>query len=122
MIVLDDVEGGSRWFCTLLGLTSGHGGPEYEMLLDGDRLVAQLHRWDTHDHPHLGDRGDPSRGNGVLVWFATDDFEGVVHRTRELGVDVLDGPRFNENAHQDELWMRGPEGYTVVVASRRGGA
>jgi hypothetical protein len=65
MLVLDDVEGGSDWFCTVLGVTSGHGGADYEMLMDGNEIVAQLHHW------------------------------------------------------QHEVWLRGPEGYTVVVAGAR---
>lgn len=40
MVVLADVEAGSKWFQDVLGLRSGHGGPEYEMLMDGDELVA----------------------------------------------------------------------------------
>ncbi|MEX1006324.1 MAG: VOC family protein [Acidimicrobiia bacterium] len=119
MVVLDDVEAGSRWFCDVLGFTSGHGGPEYEMLMDGDELVAQLHLWDVHEHGHLGDRADPSRGNGVLLWFVIDDFDGVVHRAMAAGVDVLEGPTFNNGAGQHEIWLRGPEGYVVVVASIR---
>jgi extradiol dioxygenase family protein len=119
MIVLDDVEAGSRWFCTVLGVSSGHGGADYEMLLDGEELVAQLHRWEAHEHPHLGDHDDPSRGNGVLLWFTTDDFDGVVERADRLGTEVLIGPLFNENARQREVWLRGPEGYAVVVAGPR---
>jgi hypothetical protein len=119
MIVLDDVEAGSRWFCTVLGVTSGHGGPDYEMLMDGDELVAQLHHWGTDHHPHLGNHDDPSRGNGTLLWFATDDFDGAVDRAAGLQTEVLEGPLFNDNASQHEVWLRGPEGYTVVVAGPR---
>jgi catechol 2,3-dioxygenase-like lactoylglutathione lyase family enzyme len=117
MIVVDDVPAASRWFQDVLGVTSGHGGPEYEMLMDGDELVAQLHRWDVHDHAHLGDREDESRGNGVLLWFMSDDFDGVVERVRARGVEVLEGPLVN--GRQREVWIRGPEGYRVVVASPR---
>jgi hypothetical protein len=119
MLVLDDVERGSEWFCTVLGVTSGHGGADYEMLMDGDEVVAQLHHWEADEHPHLGDRNDPSRGNGALLWFATDDFDGVMARVEAVGTGVLSGPLFNENAKQHEVWLRGPEGYTVVVAGPR---
>ncbi len=121
LIALSDVEAGSRWFRDVLGLRSGHGGPGYEMLMDGDELVAQLHHWEADEHPHLGDPDDPSRGNGVLLWFATDDFDAVVDRVERAHVDVLDGPLRNPNAGQWEVWVRGPEGYTVVVAGRREG-
>ena len=116
MIVVSDVEAASQWFCAVLGLQSGHGGAEYEMLLSGSEVVAQLHRWDAHEHPHLGDQTDPSRGNGVLLWFAVDGFEAVVSRIEPTTTVVLDGPLLNPNSKQRELWVRGPEGYVVVAA------
>lgn len=119
MIVVRDVRAASRWFQRVLGLTSGHGGEEYEMLMDGDALVAQLHRWDTHEHPHLGDEADPSRGNGVLLWFATDEFDALLARVEDAAATVLDGPLHNPNAGQRELWLEGPEGYRVVIAGPR---
>ena len=39
-------------------------------------MVAQLHDWEADEHPHMGSPSEPSRGNGVLLWFATDDFDG----------------------------------------------
>ena len=119
MIVLTDVRAGSRWFQAVLGLCSGHGGDEYEMLMDGDELVLQLHRWDTHGHPHLGNADDPSRGNGVLLWFGTDDFNALVDRVRAADASVLEGPLYNESGRQHEIWLQGPEGYRIVVAGPR---
>lgn len=116
MLVVADVPVASRWFQEVVGLTSGHGGVEYEMLLDGGELVAQLHQWEADEHPHLGDPTDPSRGNGVLLWFATDDFDAALRRVAATGADVLDGPLENPNAGHREIWLRGPEGYVVVVA------
>jgi catechol 2,3-dioxygenase-like lactoylglutathione lyase family enzyme len=116
MIVLADVEAGSRWFVDVVGLASGHGGAEYEMLLDGDQLVAQLHQWEADEHPHLGDPDEPSRGNGVLLWFGTDDFDAAMTRVEANGAEIVDGPLVNPNAKQREVWLRGPEGYLVVIA------
>ena len=116
MVVLADVEAGSRWFQDVLGLKSAHGGTEYEMLMDGDELVLQLHQWEADEHPYLGNPDDPSRGNGVLLWFATDDFDALMQRVTDGAVVVLDGPLVNPNAGHREVWVRGPEGYTVVVA------
>jgi hypothetical protein len=72
LIAVADVEAGSRWFQQVLGLTSGHGGRNYEMLL--------------------------------------------VERVRAHEVTVLDGPLLNPNSRNREVWMRGPEGYVVVVS------
>lgn len=116
MIALSDVPAGAQWFSDVLGLRSGHGGNEYDQLYDGDVMVAQLHDWDAEEHPHLGDPSDPSRGNGVLLWFVTQDFDALVARVETHQVEVLEGPQFNPNARHQEIWLRGPEGYVVVVA------
>ena len=65
LICVHDVESSSRWYQRLLGCQSGHGGAEYERLNSGNRLILQLHRWDTtHEHGALGDVGDRPYGNG----------------------------------------------------------
>jgi catechol 2,3-dioxygenase-like lactoylglutathione lyase family enzyme len=120
MIVVHDVEATSAWFQRALGLCSGHGGPEYEMLMSGDRLVLQLHRWEAHEHPHLGEPDLRPHGNGVLLWFETDDFDAALQRIRQAEATVLDGPLVNPNAQHREVWLRDPNGYKVVVASRYG--
>lgn len=84
--------------------------------MDGSELVVQLHQWEADEHPHLSDADNPSRGNGVLLWFATDDFDGVMRRVEETGTVVLDGPLVNPNSGQREVWVRGPEGYVGVAA------
>jgi catechol 2,3-dioxygenase-like lactoylglutathione lyase family enzyme len=129
LIAVHDVEASSSWYQRLLGCRSGHGGAEYERLLAGDRLVMQLHNWDVeHHHGHLGDSDVRPYGNGVLLWFEVDDFDAAVARAGELGADVVLPPHRNPPegepggpAHR-ELWIRDPDGYTVVVASPDGEA
>lgn len=120
LIAVDDVPAASRWYQALLGCRSGHGGDEYERLIDASgRLVMQLHAWDAHNHPHLGDASRP-RGNGVLLWFQVDDFDAAVMRAKSLGAAILEGPTVNPNAHHRELWLRDHDGYVVVLASAYG--
>ncbi len=129
LIAVRDVEASSRWYQHLLGLRSGHGGPQYERLLAGDTLVLQLHHWET-EHHH-GRIGDPDReiGNGLLLWFGeTTDFDVVVARAEQLGAPLVlpphrNPPPSNGNgpAHR-EIWLKDPDGYTVVVASPDGEA
>jgi len=116
MITVADVEASSQWYCAVLGLRSGHGGDEYEMLLADDELVLQLHHWDVDEHPHLGDPSDRSRGNGAVLWFAADDFDGTVERVRSSGASIIDGPLENPLAHHREVWLRDLDGYCVVVS------
>ena len=121
LIAVQDVETASRWYQQLLGCRSGHGGSEYERLVDPEgTMILQLHAWDAHEHPHLGDPGTRSRGNGVLLWFQVGDFSATVERARGLSAEILEGPEVNPNARHREIWLRDPDGYVVVLASAYG--
>jgi catechol 2,3-dioxygenase-like lactoylglutathione lyase family enzyme len=121
MIVVADVEASSRWYRKLLGCRSGHGGKEYEQLVDAEgALLLQLHRWDAHEHPHMGNPRRKPYGNGVLLWFETAAFDAALARARRLEVEIIDGPLVNPNARHREVWIRDPDGYVVVLASPYG--
>ena len=118
LIVVADVEASSLYYQALLGYESGHGGAAYERLLYRGELVMQLHAWDAdeHHHEYLGKQGVKPYGNGVLLWFETDDFDGAVARARKLEAEILEEPHLNENAGHREVWLRDPDGYVVVIA------
>ena len=125
MIAVRDVEASSRWYQELLGLTSDHGGTEYERLLADGVLVLQLHHHEVAHHH--GAIGDPSRdvGSGVLLWFGeVSDFDGVLRRAGELGATVIRpvhrNPPEGEGPSHREVWISDLDGYTVVVASPDG--
>jgi catechol 2,3-dioxygenase-like lactoylglutathione lyase family enzyme len=121
LIAVRSVEASSRWYQRLLGARSGHGGADYEQIVDqAGTMILQLHAWDVHDHPHLGDPGVTPYGNGVLLWFEVEDFPGAVARAQVLSAEVLEGPMFNPNANHREIWLRDPDGYVVVLASAYG--
>jgi predicted enzyme related to lactoylglutathione lyase len=129
MIAVRDVEASSRWYQRLLGLQSDHGGPHYERLLAAGTLALQLHNRETeHHHGRIGDPGN-ELGNGVLLWFGeVADFDDVVARAAELEAPVVLPPHRNPPEGQGngpghrEIWIRDPDGYTVVVASPDGEA
>ncbi len=122
LICVHDVEASSRWYQRLLGCQSGHGGREYERLVSHDKLILQLHRWDVeHQHGPLGNPDLKPYGNGVLLWFEIDDFDGVVARAEEMKAEIIKSRHRTENAHW-ECWLRDPEGYTIVLASPLGSA
>ena len=90
LIAVADVEASSRWYCRLLGGTSGHGGKGYERVMVGDDFVLQLHDWNVLEHPYLGDEGSRPWGNGALLWFRVHDFDGALTRAHELGAEFLE--------------------------------
>jgi len=130
MLAVRDVEASSRWYQDMLGLQSDHGGPEYERLLADGVLVLQLHHLGVEHHhgPVIADREAPV-GNGVILWLGeVADFDGVVARAGESGAVVIRPPHRNppegggNGPGHREIWLRDPDGYTVVVASPDGEA
>jgi catechol 2,3-dioxygenase-like lactoylglutathione lyase family enzyme len=120
MLTVRDVEASSRFYQRLLLAKSGHGGKEYEVLLGRAGPLLQLHHWGAHEHPGMGDPDAAPHGYGVTLFFQVDDFEGAVARARALGAEIADGPKTNPNAKHRELWIRDPDGYSVVLHSARG--
>ena len=116
MLTCASVTASSEWYQRALGLTSAHGGDEYEMLTHDDVLVLQLHELDADEHPHLV-RPDERRGNGVAIWFKSADYAGAVERARASAAEVLVDDHVNPLAHHREIWLRDPDGYVVVVSS-----
>ncbi|MFN0090898.1 MAG: VOC family protein [Acidimicrobiales bacterium] len=121
MLQVADVEASSSWYQRTLGLVSGHGGPEFEMLFAGvpfeSDLVLQLHRWDAHEHGFLGSPSLPV-GNGSSLWFEAADrerFDALAAGAADGAAVVLAGPAWNPLAHHHELTLRDPDGYVVVV-------
>src|SRR5437870_3649293 len=95
MLFVDDVEATSRWFQSLLGLKSAHGGKEYEMLMDGaGQLAVQLHRADADEHG--GDRlpKGSARGAGVLLYVKVADVRATHAKAKSLNVTVEGEPVF----------------------------
>jgi len=129
LIAVADVEESSRWYQRLLGCESAHGGPEYERLVRDGELILQPHAWEAeHHHGPIGDPHTKPYGNGALLWFETDEFDSAVARVEELGADVIKPPHRNPPPGQPggpahrEVWLRDPDGYTVVLASPDGEA
>jgi predicted enzyme related to lactoylglutathione lyase len=129
LITVRDVQASSRWYQELLGLTSDHGGPDYERLLSAGKLVLQLHNQEVeHHHGRISDDSG-SHGNGVLLWFGDiAAFDDVVATADKMGAVIVRPPHRNPpTGHGNgpghrEIWINDPDGYTVVVASTDGEA
>ena len=116
LVVVRDVGRSRDFYVAVLGAESGHGGDEYEQLVHEGEILLQLHRLDVEHHP--GPLADPDAplGNGVLLWFELADLDGAADRARTHGADVAREVHVNPNAKHRELWLRDPDGYTVVLA------
>jgi catechol 2,3-dioxygenase-like lactoylglutathione lyase family enzyme len=116
LLVVRDVPASSRFYQQVLGAESCHGGDEYEQIVLDGEILLQLHDTEVEDrHGRLADTEAPF-GNGVLVCFEVADFDGAVERARAAGARVEHDVHTNPNAKQQEIWLRDPDGYLVVVA------
>lgn len=122
MLYVEDVEATSRWYQDLFGLHSGHGGPEFEMLVGtegGHDIVLQLHKADLDEHGSIVVPGSPN-GLGVILEHQVADVDAVhaLHaRATAMGADVQNEPWFNAQAHHTEFTVRDPNGYFIGVHS-----
>ena len=91
------------------------------MLIFEGQLLLQLHHRDAHEHSGMWNPEIPS-GNGVILWFRTDDFNDAVERVRAIGAEIVTEAHVNPNADQHEIWLRDLDGYLVVLSDNIGDA
>jgi hypothetical protein len=78
-------------------------------------LILQLHNFEVeHHHGLIGNRTDVPYGNGVLLWFEVEDFEAVMQRVNEMGVEIVlprhrNPPDGDGGPNHWECWVRDPE-------------
>ena len=119
LIVVKDVPASSRWYQEVLGVSGGHGGDEFEMIMEGGTLLLMLHHRDFGEHPAITDpSGGP--GAGVLIYFGVDDVKPVFDRARAMGAEIIDEPRENPKARAVEFSLKDPDGYAVTVSQWTG--
>ena len=116
MLVVRDVPASSRFYQQVLAAEGGHGGSDYEQIVSSGEIVLQLHAADVEDHHGFLADLDQPLGNGVPVWFEVSDFDTTVKQVRGTGVPVVRDVHVNPNALQQEIWVRDPDGYLVVIA------
>ena len=66
-------------------------------------------------------------GNDVLLRFEVDDYDDAVNRAAELNAEIVmpkhrNPPDGSGGPNHWEIWLRDPDGYTVVIASPDGSA
>lgn len=116
MITVEDVRKSADWYERVLGLYSAHGGDVYEQLCFDGKLLLQLHDKNPDmNHEALLLQGEQG-GRGVLLWFQTEDFDGLLARLEAANVQMEVPPYMNEYAQHMEVWFRDLDNYLVVVA------
>ncbi|MDP7143742.1 MAG: hypothetical protein QGI68_02105 [Pseudomonadales bacterium] len=117
MLFVQDVESSSKWYQQLLEAKSGHGGSEYEMIVDDEgSLLFQLHHLDGDEH-NVNVTASTSRGDGVLTYVHVDDVNRIHERAKTMNANVLTNPNYIELAGHTEFIIRDPDGYSLAIYS-----
>ena len=119
IIGVGDVRGSFEWYQSLLGLPET--APEHDdfgQILDSDGTVLLcLHEWGAHEHPSLLSPDHAKPGNGLLLFFRVDDFDGALSRARALVSHFEEEPQVNPNTGTSEFSLRDPDGYYVTISA-----
>jgi catechol 2,3-dioxygenase-like lactoylglutathione lyase family enzyme len=119
IIGVRNVPGSFTWYQSLLGLPETAPAHDYfGQILDADGTVLLcLHEWGDHDHPSLESPDHAQPGNGLLLFFRVDDFDGALQRARTLIARFEEEPHVNPNTGTLEFSLRDPDGYYVTVSA-----
>jgi len=85
IIAVNNVEASSRWYQSVLGCRSIHGGTDFEILVsDGDEILLCLHKWGEHGHPTMTNP-PVTPGNGLILYFRTENINAIRQKVNKWG-------------------------------------
>lgn len=116
LLNVENVEASSKFYQAILKCESGHGGPNYEKLVFDGKAVLQLHKRDAPEHPEMWAENQ-SPGNGIALWFRTDDFAEALTRIREVNPEIVEDAFVSPYSKRNEIWFKDPDGYLIVICS-----
>jgi len=115
IIAVKDVEASSKWYQSIFGCRSMHGGKEFKVLVDeNDEVLLCLHQWGAHEHPTMKDPGI-TPGNGLILYFKTDNMNGIRQNVEKTGGLVVEDIHLNPNSTKMEFSLRDPDGYYLTI-------
>ena len=119
IIGVADVASSLAWYQSLLGLPRTKPSHNYfGQILDEDGTVLLcLHRWGEHEHPSLMNAEIAAPGNGLLLFFRTDDFDNALAFARSLADRLLEEPHLNPNTGSMEFSLQDTDGYHVTISA-----
>jgi catechol 2,3-dioxygenase-like lactoylglutathione lyase family enzyme len=122
IIGVRDVPQSFSWYQSLLGLPATQPRhADFGQILDTDGTVLLcLHQWGTEEHPSLASPDAATPGNGLLLFFRIDDFDGALQRARGLAAGLEEEPHLNPNTETLEFSLRDPDGYYVTLSALEG--
>jgi catechol 2,3-dioxygenase-like lactoylglutathione lyase family enzyme len=115
IIAVKDVEASSRWYQSVLGCRSMHGGKEFDILVSEDNeILLCLHQWAAHGHPTMINPAITA-ANGLILYFRTENMDEIRRNVASLGYAVEEDIHLNTNSTKREFSLRDPDGYFLTI-------
>ncbi|MGB5555474.1 MAG: VOC family protein [Flavobacteriaceae bacterium] len=115
IIAVKDVEASSKWYQSIFGCRSMHGGNEFDILVsENDEVLLCLHKWGTDEHPTMRD-SSITPGNGLILYFRTDKMDDIRQKVEKMRGIVEEDVHLNQNSRKKEFSLRDPDGYYLTI-------
>jgi hypothetical protein len=115
IITVKNVEISSQWYQFVFNCRSLHGGKEFDILVnENNEVLICLHQWGEHEHSTMKDAAI-TPGNGLILYFRTDNMNEIRQRTGELDYAVEEDVHVNPNSTKKEFSLRDPDGYFLTI-------
>lgn len=123
IIAVKDVEASSAWYQSIFGFKRTHGGDEFAVLVSKKeevmiclhKVMICLHKWGAHEHPTMANP-NITPGNGLILYFRTEDMEGICQNIKKLGCRLEVDIHINKNSTKKEISLRDPDGYYLTIS------
>ena len=115
IIAVKDVERSAEWYRSVFGCRSMHGGNEFDILVaENNEILLCLHKWGAHGHPTMANP-DITPGNGLILYFRTENMNGIRQNVAHAGYAVDEDVHTNPNSTKKEFSLRDPDGYYLTI-------
>ena len=115
IIAVKDVEASSKWYQSVFGCRSMHGGKEFDILVsENDEILICLHKWGEHRHPTMTNQ-NITPGNGLILYFRTENMNAIRENVEKTGGVIAEDIHLNPNSTKKEFSLRDPDGYYLTI-------
>ena len=115
IIAVKDVEASSKWYQSVFGCRSMHGGKEFDILVsENDEILICLHQWGAHEHPTMTN-SSITPGNGLILYFRTENMNVIRQNVEKMRGAIEEDIHLNQNSRKMEFSLRDPDGYYLSI-------
>ena len=115
IIAVKDVNKSSQWYQDAFECKRTHKGDNFAVLVDkNNEVLLCLHVWGEHEHPTMIN-SDITPGNGLILYFKTDDLQGIRQNIEKMGYPIEEDINLNSNSMKKEFSLRDIDGYFWII-------